>query len=62
MRCKQVKAAEWVKPKRKYYYMQCCDCKLIHKLEFNIIKDSLKRCKIIFRAWRVTKKQLKSSS
>lgn len=32
----QVKAGEWVSPRRKGYKMQCCDCGLVHLLEFRI--------------------------
>ena len=49
----QVPEGEWVQPKRKYYHMKCCDCGLVHKIEFRLIKDSLKRSTIQFRAWRV---------
>ena len=31
-----VEAGEWVQPSRTGYLMQCCDCGLIHKLDFRI--------------------------
>ncbi len=40
MRCKSVKSGEWVQPRRKNYYMQCCDCGLIHRMNFRIVKTS----------------------
>jgi hypothetical protein len=43
---KPVSAGEWVRP-RKTYYMACCDCGLVHKMEFRIHEG-----KIQFRAWR----------
>lgn len=52
---------EWIKPKRKYYFMQCCDCNLVHKLEFSYVKDSINRIKIIFRAWRSSKKEMNNN-
>ena len=33
-----VKAGEWVQPVRKGYRMQCCDCGLIHRLDFRVLK------------------------
>jgi len=45
---------EWVKPRRKYYYMKCCDCGLTHKMEFRLIKRG-QRGYIFFRAKRVKK-------
>jgi Zn-finger protein len=57
MKYKQEYSGQWVQPRRKYYYMQCCDCGLVHKMEFRLIKDSLKRAIIQFRAWRVNKRK-----
>lgn len=28
---------EWIKPVMKGYRMQCCDCGLIHELDFNVV-------------------------
>jgi hypothetical protein len=49
----QVEAAEWVTPRRKYYGLGCCDCGLVHKLEFRLV-DSWHGPgkKIQLRAWR----------
>lgn len=52
MKYKQVKSGEWVAPKRKYYKMKCCDCGLVHKMEFQLAGTKNRRI-IIFRAWRV---------
>lgn len=43
---------EWIQPRRKYYYLRCCDCGLTHKMEFKLIKP---RNHIIFRAKRIKK-------
>lgn len=51
MRYKSVNAGEWVQPRRKAYYMKCCECGLAHKLEFRLMKWGNGR-KIQFRAWR----------
>ena len=60
-----VEAAEWVTPRRKYYGLGCCDCGLVHKMEFRLV-DSWHGPgkKIQFRAWRdepATKKLRKRS-
>ena len=46
-----VEAGEWVKPKRRFYYMGCCDCGLVHKLEF-ALRPVTNGKGIFFRAWR----------
>lgn len=50
MKYKQVEAGEWVKPARKGYKMACCDCGLVHLLDFTIVGK--KRKLILFRAFR----------
>lgn len=42
---------EWVKPRRRFYYMGCCDCGLVHKLEFRLAPVT-SGLGIFFRAWR----------
>lgn len=32
----QIFAGEWVQPKRRGYKMECCDCGLIHRMNFRI--------------------------
>ena len=34
----KVKNGEWVQPTRKGYKMQCCDCGLVHIIDFRLIK------------------------
>jgi len=46
-RYKYVKAGEWVQPKTKGYRLQCCDCGLVHKMEFRVMKGLVQ-----LRAWR----------
>lgn len=46
-------AGEWVTPRRKYYLMGCCDCGLVHKMEFRLVPSwHGQGHKIQFRAWR----------
>lgn len=45
---------EWIQPRRKAYYMKCCDCGLVHRLEFRLVKFG-KGKKIQFKAYRVKK-------
>ena len=36
---KQVKAGEWEQPVARGYLMKCCDCGLVHRLDFRVVKD-----------------------
>jgi hypothetical protein len=47
----QVQSGEWIQPVRSNYGMSCCDCGLIHSMNFRIYKG-----KVQFRAYRVNKK------
>lgn len=44
---KKAKDGEWLQPVRKGYKMACCDCGLVHTLDFRIHKN-----RIQFRAFR----------
>ena len=49
-----VQDGEWVQPKRRGYLLQCCDCGLIHRLNFRLVKSKDGgRCWIQFQAFRV---------
>lgn len=41
------KNKEWIQPKRKGYLMACCDCALVHRLDFRVVNE-----KVQFRASR----------
>ena len=46
--CKPVKVtdsgwSEWQHPKMKGYKMQCCDCGLVHEVEFRVMKVENRR-------------------
>lgn len=43
----QPKAGQWVQPIRKGYKFSCCDCCLVHKLDFRIVKG-----RVQFRVFR----------
>lgn len=45
------KAGEWIRPIKRGYKMACCDCGLVHRMEFAHVPYGGGR-KIIFRAWR----------
>ena len=36
-------AGEWVQPVTQGYLMKCCDCGLVHRMDFRVIKDNGKR-------------------
>ena len=44
----QVSDGEWVQPNMREYKMACCDCGLIHRMQFRIVKGK----KVQLRAWR----------
>jgi hypothetical protein len=49
----KVQAGEWVQPSRKGYFMGCCDCGLVHKMQFRLFPNQWgPGKKIQFRAWR----------
>jgi len=41
------KAGEWVQPVRTNYRLQCCDCGLVHRMDFRIVGG-----RVQFRAYR----------
>lgn len=49
-----VKANEWVQPIRSGYGLACCDCGLVHEMDFRVRKG-----KIQFRARRNNRKTSK---
>lgn len=59
MRCKQVEAGEWVQPVRRGYLLQCCDCSLIHRMNFRVVKDRRGRSFIQFQAFRATNSDIR---
>lgn len=44
-------AGKWIQPTRKQYRVCCCDCGLVHAIDFRLIKYGKGR-RIQFRAYR----------
>lgn len=45
------KAGEWVQPVRRGYQLECCDCGLVHRLNFRVYHG-----RVQFQAWRDERK------
>lgn len=41
MRYEQVTEGEWVEPVRRGHYESCCDCGLVHKVNFRVVKGRI---------------------
>lgn len=53
----QVYDGEWVQPVSRGYKMSCCDCGLVHVLNFRVVKYAGgKRTKVQFQAFRDDRK------
>lgn len=37
MRYETPQEGEWIQPTRKGYKMRCCDCGLVHRLDFRLV-------------------------
>lgn len=55
MRFHQVQPGEWVQPRRKNYLMKCCDCGLVHRMNFRVLKNG-RGTWIQFQAFRLNDK------
>lgn len=53
IRFQQVMSGEWVQPVRRGYLMKCCDCGLVHRLNFRLVKRNATARVIQFQAFRV---------
>ena len=51
MKYHRVKDGEWIQPVRKGYKLRCCDCGLVHKVNFRIVQGRRGK-KIQFQAFR----------
>ena len=52
MKFKPVQDGEWVSPVHRGYPMKCCDCGLVHRLNFRIVKRKNGREDVEFQAFR----------
>lgn len=35
---RKVEDGEWIQPRHKKFYLVCCDCGLVHRMRFRIVK------------------------
>jgi Zn-finger protein len=52
MRCEEIKPGEWVQPVRKGYKLRCCDCGLVHRMDFRVVVDKRGSPRAHFRVFR----------
>ncbi len=45
------KGGEWVRPVMRGYKMMCCDCKLVHTINFKIVRWG-RGHKVVFQVFR----------
>lgn len=55
MRYDEPDAGEWVQPKRRGYKLACCDCGLVHKMNFRLVKSANAGRTIQFQVFRDNK-------
>lgn len=48
----RVSAGEWVQPRRRRYKLSCCDCGLVHEMNFKLVSYGDNKHKIRFQAFR----------
>lgn len=48
----RVSAGEWVQPVRRGYKLSCCDCGLVHTVDFKLVSYGGGKSKIRLRAFR----------
>lgn len=47
MRFKQIRPGKWEQPVIKGYRLMCCDCNLVHRMDFRVVNGHVQ-----YRAWR----------
>lgn len=54
-----IKSGHWITPRMSGYKLECCDCGLIHSVDFAVIDSEdnslLNNCEVVFRVYRVEK-------
>jgi len=59
LRFKEVKANSWQQPVMKGYLMKCCDCGLVHEMDFRIAYGKTEdKNRVQFRARRGLPRQI----
>ena len=49
----RAKDGEWIEPRSRGYRQACCDCGLVHQIDFRVVKSGTgARVKVQFRAFR----------
>jgi hypothetical protein len=51
MKYDRPEAGEWVRPIKTGYKLACCDCGLVHRMDFKTVKWG-RGIKVMFRVWR----------
>jgi len=54
------KDGEWLRPRYRAYMLKCCDCGLVHKINFRLVKIGVDRRVIEFQAFRQGKLRKKA--
>ena len=53
LKYKQIKTDEWIRPDGRCFKLACCDCGLVHRLQFRLVKNGRRNeKKIQFRLER----------
>lgn len=48
---RKVQDGDWVRPIMSGYRMRCCDCGLVHRMNFKVIRRG-PGYEVVFQAWR----------
>jgi hypothetical protein len=61
MRYSQAFDGEWLQPRRRRYYIKCCDCGLVHRIDFRLVVRGNGRS-IQFRAFRLPRRKAEAKA
>lgn len=51
LRYPKIRAGAWEQPVHRGYKMRCCDCALVHRVDFRVVLRG-DRLRVLFRAFR----------
>lgn len=51
MKYQEIKDGTWIEPLMKGWRMACCDCGLVHRTEFRVVRSGRGKG-VVFRVWR----------